>query len=157
MDNATKALSLATIGIKVFPVFSGSKAPAIEGGHGCYDATTDPELIATWFTLDYVGDDYAVAVWAGGSGLLTLDIDKKGDKDGFKSLEDAGLGLGSTYSYPTKNGGVHHVFATDDPELTIGKDVKVGGERLNGVDVRAGGGYFVWWADEVPGSREVLN
>ena len=160
MDNATKALALASLGVKVFPVRADSKAPAItakSGGAGCYDGTTDPELIATWFTLDYVGDDYAVAVWAGGSGLLTLDIDKKGDKDGFKSLEDAGLALGSTYSYPTKNGGVHHVFATDDPELTIGKDVKVGGERLNGVDVRAGGGYFVWWADEVPGSREAFS
>lgn len=160
MDNATKALALASLGVKVFPVRADSKAPAItakSGGTGCYDGTTDPELIATWFTLDYVGDDYAVAVWAGGSGLLTLDIDKKNDKDGFESIERHGLELGSTESYPTLNAGAHHVYATDSLEVTARADVKFGSAKLEGVDIRAGGSYFVWWGDTVPESRDAFS
>lgn len=161
MDNLTKALALANLGIKVFPVRSSNRAPAIpesEGGRGFYDATSDDfELIATWFSVDYVGDSYAVGVWAGGSGLLVGDIDKKNGKDGFKSLKDRKLEIGETHSYPTQSGGVHHVFQTDREDLTLGRDVKVDGIPLEGVDIRAGGSYFVWWGDVVPASRDEFS
>ena len=157
MDNATKALALARLGLKVFPVNSETKRPAIPDGRGCYDGTLDVEMIATWFTLDYVGDGYAVAVWAGGSDVLALDIDQKNGKDGFAAIEGADLSVGSTYKYPTKNGGEHHIFASSNPDLTLGESVKVDGDRLDGVDIRAGGSYFVWWGDSVPESRDVFS
>lgn len=161
MDNLTKALALANLGIKVFPVHASSRAPAIpekEGGRGFYDATSDDfELIATWFSLDYVGDKYAVGVWAGGSGLLTADIDKKNGKDGFARLEEHSLSLGDTFSYPTATNGEHHIFQTDRDDLTLGRDVVVDGAKLEGVDIRAGGSYFVWWGDTVPASRAAFS
>lgn len=157
MDNTTKALALARLGIKVFPVDAITKEPVIEGGRGCYDGTNDAETIATWFMLDYIGPAYAVAVWAGGSDLFTLDIDRKNDKDGFESIEKHNLIIGDTWDHDTPNHGTHYVYASSDPELTSGKDVKYGSTRLNGVDIRAGGSYFVWWGDEVPESRDQFS
>lgn len=161
MDNVQKALALANLGLKVFPVHTHNRAPAIpetEGGRGFYDATSDDfETIATWFGLDYAGDDYSVAVWAGGSGLLTADIDRKNGKDGFASLKERKLKLGKTHAYATASGGEHHIFQSDRDDLTLGRDVAVDGQSLIGVDIRAGGSYFVWWGDTVPDSREAFS
>lgn len=160
LDNLSKALALARIGMKVFPVWESNRQPAIpiaEGGRGFYDGTLDSDLIATWFSFDYVGDKYAVAVWAGGSGVATADLDRKNGKDGPKALSAAGLAVSPTYSYPTKTGGEHHIYLTDDETLTLARDAEVGGKKLEGVDIRAGGSYFVWWGDEVPESRDVFS
>jgi hypothetical protein len=160
MDNVTKALALARLGIKVFPVSVATRAPAIpekEGGRGFYDATSDDfEKIATWFTLDYADNEqYAVGYWAGGSGLLIEDLDrgKKNGKDGFKSVADQGREIGDTYFYRTRSGGEHHIFQTDRLDLTLSADH----DGLEGVDVRAGGSYAVWWGNEVPESRDVFS
>jgi hypothetical protein len=161
MDNVTKALALARLGVKVFPVHTSNRAPAIpekEGGRGFYDATSDDfELIATWFTVDFVGDKYAVGYWTGGSGLLTLDLDRKHGKDGFARIAERGLDLGTTHAYPTTTNGEHRVFQTDRLDLTLGRDVVVDGVKLEGVDIRAGGSYAVWWSDEVPESRAAFS
>lgn len=159
-DNLSKALALARIGMKVFPVWESSRQPAIpvlDGGRGFYDGTLDTELIATWFSFDYVGDKYAVAVWAGGSGVAVADLDRKNGKDGPRALDAAGLQINPTYSYRTKSGGEHHIYLTDDSTLTLARDASVGGKRLEGVDLRAGGSYFVWWGDDVPESREAFS
>lgn len=161
MDNVSKALALARLGIKVFPVRIEGRAPAIDGGNGFYDATSDDfEKIATWFTLDYPDPDiYAVGYWAGGSGLLVLDIDrnKPNQKDGFVSLAERELGFTPTHAYQTMSGGEHHIYATDRDDLTLSADHEVDGVKLRGVDIRAGGSYAVWWADEVPESRDVFS
>jgi len=162
MDNVTKALALARLGIKVFPVATATRAPLLsskDGGRGFYDATCDDfELIATWFTIDFPREDTVeVGYWAGGSDLFVLDLDrnKPNGKDGFKSIAARGLDtdLGNTHAYPTKSGGEHRVFQTDRLDLTLSRDY----DGLEGVDVRAGGSYAVWWADEVPTSRDVFS
>lgn len=163
MDNLTKALALASIGVKVFPVLAKNRQPAIpksEGGRGFYDATCDDfELIATWFSVDYVGSKYAVGAWMGGSGLVAADIDrgKSSGKDGFASLEERGGTLSETYSHPTPSGGEHHVYASDRTDLAPGTDVLIGGTPALGVDVRAAGSYIVWWGDDVPTSRDAFS
>ena len=156
MDNVTKALALARLGIKVFPVSSASRAPLIGGGAGFYQATSDDyELIATWFTMDFPEDATEVGYWTGGSDLFVADIDrgKKNGKDGFESITEKGLSVGETYSYPTKSGGEHRVFQTD--RVDLGPDQDHGG--VIGVDVRAGGSYAIWWADSVPDNRDVFS
>lgn len=157
MDNVTKALALARLGIKVFPVVRTTRAPAIEGGNGFYDAISDDfEKIATWFSVDFPKEEgFEVGYWSGGSGLFVLDLDrgKKNGKDGFKSVADAGHDLGTTFSYETSSGGEHRIFQTDSLDLIPSSDY----DGLSGVDVRAGGSYAVWWGDEVPDSREAFS
>ena len=167
MTPLEKALALASLGIKVFPVNPKSRAPYIpasEGGRGFYDAISDDfEKIATWFTVDY--PDAVVGVWTGGSGLLAGDVDrgKKNGKDGFKSLAEAGLDqLSAPVSYTTKSGGEHHIWNTDRSDLTLAKDAVYSpkeGEpvRLEGFDIRAGGSYFIWWGETVPTSRDAFD
>lgn len=156
MDNVTKALALARLGLKVFPVNHADRAPLTS--RGFYEATCDDfELIATWFTLDHNEATTEVGVWAGGSGVIALDIDKKDGRDGFKSIKDAGHKINETEHYTTASKGKHYIWQTDRLDLTLGKNVTVGGEKLDGVDVRAGGSYFVWWGDEVPESREAFS
>lgn len=158
IDNVSKALALARIGVKVFPVNRKTGRPIIpadQGGRGFYDATDDHELIATWFTLDYTDDQAAVGYWAGGSELLICDLDrgKKNGKNGFKSIEARSLSVGDTFAYPTKSGGEHRVFQTARADLTLSSDH----DGLEGVDIRAGGSYAVWWGNEVPDSREAFS
>ena len=159
MDNVTKALALAKLGIKVFPVSKTTKSPLIpqdEGGRGFYDAVSDDyEKIATWFSVDYPDDKVAaVGVWTGGSGLLVLDIDKgkKNGKNGFKSIKNAGHDVGKTESYRTASGGEHRIWQTSNPDLTPSADYL----GLDGVDIRAGNSYVVWWGD-APESRDVFS
>lgn len=161
LDNVTKALALARLGIKVFPVDHKTRAPKIsekKGGRGFYDATIDFETIATWFT-ELPENTTEVAVWAGGSDLLAVDIDKgkKNGKDGFASLDEAGLSVSETETYKTSSGGEHHIYASQDESLTLDADVTVKGKKLEGVDVRAGGSYFVWWGNTVPESRDAFS
>lgn len=151
MDSLTKALALARLGIKVFPCDRKSRAPLTP--HGFYDATIDFELIATWFSLDFPQAE--VGVWAGGSDLIVADIDRKNGKDGFVSMGKAEVTLSETEHYLTATGGgEHHIWASDDPKLTL-----VGGVfgPDSGIDIRAGGSYFVWWGDTVPESREAFS
>jgi|GEM_PF-3254300 len=161
MDNLDKALSLARIGVKVFPVDRKTGRPLIpksNGGRGFYDATDDDyELIATWFSLDYPEGKTAVGYWAGGSGLFVCDIDrgKKNGKNGFHSIKSRGLDadIGDTQAYATKSGGQHRVFQTNRIDLTLSEDH----DGLEGVDIRAGGSYAVWWGDDVPESRDAFS
>jgi len=164
MDNVEKALALARIGIKVFPVSVATRSPLISiksGGSGFYDATSDDfEQIATWFTLDFPDENTtAVGYWTGGSGLFVADLDrgKSNGKDGFKSIAERGLIVNPTFNYSTPSGGEHHVYFTDRIDLTLSKDHEVDGVKLEGVDIRAGGSYAVWWGDEVPESRKVFS
>lgn len=159
LDNVTKALALARIGIKVFPVDKATRAPKLsekDGGRGFYDATSDDfEQIATWFTLDFPESKTAVGVWMGGSGLAAADLDrgKKNGKDGFVSLKAAGREVSETENYPTASGGEHHIWQTDRLDLAPGTDVL----GMEGVDIRAGGSYIVWWGDTVPETRDAFS
>lgn len=157
VDNVSKALALARLGIKVFPVQASNRQPAIKGGKGFYDAVSDDfELIATWFTLDYPEEDqYAVGYWAGGSNLFVADLDrgKSNGKDGFESILKRDLDVGDTYVYSTKSGGQHRVFQSDRLDLTLSQDH----DGVEGVDIRAGSSYAVWWGDEVPESRDAFS
>lgn len=157
-----RALGWAAIGCKVFPCQPDGQpftpegwddAPAVKSPltrRGFYDATDDVEQIAATWMIDFPGA--YVGIWAGGSGLFVLDVDRKNGKDGFASIKSRGLPLGETWSTRTGNGGEHRVFSTDSDDMRPASNLS----GMQGVDVRAGGSYIIAWAD-APASREEFS
>lgn len=151
-DGLTVALSLARHGWHVFPCRAEAavlrngeerarKSPHVVGWREL--ATTDAEQIATWWGQ---WPDALVGVHADKSGLVVVDLDRKHGKDGFQSLADAGLDLPETFSYATPSGGEHHLYAAPEGRTLTGTaDLKVNGEKLPGVDIRAGKTFPVYY------------
>ncbi len=44
------AQALRALGLRIFPVAERGKLPAIAGGHGHLDATTDETIVGKWWT-----------------------------------------------------------------------------------------------------------
>lgn len=152
VNNQSKALSLAKLGLHVFPCGVDSKRPITDDGFN--SATTDPEKIkALWGK-----NDYRVGVWCGPSGIVVLDIDVKVEdgafvKDGWASLEEAWLTPDDTFTYTTVGGeGSHYIYQAPD-DITLNGSTRYRG--MKDVDRRAGGSYVVW-AGDVPESRDVF-
>ena len=143
------AFSLARHGFHVFPV-SRRKIPLVKAWESA--ATTDPEQIATWWTLDY--PDALIGYACGASGVVVADLDvDKPYPDGHKlagqskgaglvNLATAGLEPPPTpLQYETPSGGRHLVYAAPEGRaLTIAQDHPVAG-----VDVRAGNGFAIYY------------
>jgi hypothetical protein len=68
------ALAYASRGWPVFPVASGGKVPAIKGGRGCNDATTDPATIREWWQR-LPGANIGLA--CGPADLVVVDVDPR--------------------------------------------------------------------------------
>jgi hypothetical protein len=116
--------------LPIFPCYP-NKRPAC--ANGFQDASADPERIA--------------ALWAGRTGLLVavptgeasgiavLDIDRAG----MAWLDANRQSLPETRTHQTRSGGRHLIFR-HKPGLQCSR-----GLVAPGVDVRAEGGYVVWW------------
>ena len=142
MTKKEQAKQLAAEGFYIFPIEPNKKAPpAIAGWQKA--ATRDLQTIEQWWTdnpeynigisTDQYGD-------VDGGALLVVDIDVKGNKDGFSSLlslELEGRSLPETRSHATPTGGRHLFYRVRTP-------VRQGANILGpGVDVRSKGGYIV--------------
>ncbi|MBA2320593.1 MAG: bifunctional DNA primase/polymerase [Deltaproteobacteria bacterium] len=139
------ALSLASRGMKVFPLQPGSKVPAVaRDWEGC--ATSGIEQIERW----WVRAPYNIAVATGPSRLLVVDLDAPKDRSrgdelhGRQVLDEVARKLGEqvpsdTLTVATAGGGLHLYFrAPDDAWLT-----NTAGRLGTRIDTRAGGGYVV--------------
>lgn len=119
--------------------------------HGFKDASSDPAIVGRMpWQID--GEPCNIGV-ATGKGLVVLDVDCKGDKNGWVSLAAVGItpeSLASlnTYTVTTPTGGRHFWFYSDDA-VSTGTDVLGLG---SGVDVRGEGGFIV-----VPPSRRPVG
>lgn len=138
IPDSASALRWASKGWPVFPLVPNGKNPAT--AHGFKDANTAPWFVSSsWDTRP--GANIGLAT---GGGLVVLDIDRKGGKDGFAALERVGLSESklddlNTYSVDTPSGGRHYYFCTSE-------DVKSRSDVLgrgSGVDLRGVGGYVV--------------
>ncbi len=138
IPDSASALRWASKGWPVFPLVPNGKTPAT--AHGFKDASTISWFVSSsWSTRP--GANIGLAT---GGGLVVLDVDRKGGKDGFAALERVGLSESklddlNTYSVDTPSGGRHYYFCTSE-------DVKSGSDvlgRRSGVDVRGVGGYVV--------------
>jgi hypothetical protein len=148
------ALAYASAGWPVFPVATGSKVPAFPSahppgsreaatcqgqcgqvGHGFKDATTDPDLIRSWWGRC---PQWNVGIATGAPGPDVLDIDVKPDGSGFAALnriKRAGLADGQQAIVRTPSTGMHLYYA--------GTDQSNGADRENHIDFRSRGGYVV--------------
>ncbi|MEV8174967.1 AAA family ATPase [Microbacterium sp. NPDC079176] len=133
------ALSLASVGWHVFPCSPEGK-PLVPWKDG---ATTDPETIKKAFRRD----DRRIGVHCGRSGLLVVDRDRKGGKDGFESLRHAGLSLPRTFHYKSRSGRGRHDYyeAPEGVDCTIAANV----HDMAGVDIRAGVGMIIYNGPEL--------
>jgi putative DNA primase/helicase len=137
MNFLDRARPLLAQGIPVFPCHQ-DKRPCTQ--HGFKDATTDAQQIAAWAAQ---WPDALVGVPTGkASGLFVLDVDVKGGKDGFSTLQEKGWNLPTTRTHRTKNGGgAHYLFRAPD-----GIPLKSSAGNLgDGLDTRGDGGYIIWW------------
>lgn len=142
---ADAAIRYTALGFKVYPVnvrlVEGKdgkvrKVPSFKDGHWSpengAEYPTDPDAIrALW-------DGYGgVVIVCALSGIVAVDIDQSGDKDGVGNLKAAGLTPPPTpMRARTSSGGYHYLYrAPDGVELSSRQGVPV-----KDVDIRAAGG-----------------
>jgi len=102
------------------------------------EALNDPALIRRYWEAN---PDHMVGVIPG-SAVFVLDVDRHGDKDGFKRLTGAGLSIPVTYYATTPSGGEHHFYRAV-AGVRHDANLMYGGNILEGVDRRCGdGSYF---------------
>jgi hypothetical protein len=142
MGSLSIALGLAEGGAPVFPCLE-DKRPACP--HGFKDASTDKaEIRNLWrrFPGPLVGH-----VTGEASGIDVLDVDFRngagpwweGNKD--RLLASGGSFLGPYHGIRTRGGGLHFFFH-HAPGLRCSQS-----KVAPGIDVKADGGYVIWWAD----------
>lgn len=141
MSNEEQALALAEEwGLPVFPC---SPHPNAQGKtkwphteHGFRDATRNLEQIAAWWER---WPDALVGVPTGrATRLLVIDVDPTGAD--WQSAHFAALAeRGEPRIHKTLRGR-HLIYRMPDTDISCRTDVPV-----DGVDVRANGGYVIWW------------
>jgi hypothetical protein len=129
------ALAYAQCGWLAFPC--AGKIPAIKGGRGCHDATTDPERIAAMWRR-YPGSNIGVATGER-SGFWVLDVDPQHDGDAsLTALEQEHGPLPPTVEQHTGSGGRHLLFRCDAM-----RPVRNRAGFRSGLDTRGDGGHIV--------------
>jgi hypothetical protein len=123
-------------GFAIFPIWPNSKSPmtSTESNNGCTDASNDPDEVRRLWTGRKAMN---VGVEAYRSGLLVVDVDNKGDRNGFPRWEELERlhGSVSTLTATTPSGGRHLYFRRprgfsllnnfkDDPTIGVGLEIK---------------------------------
>jgi hypothetical protein len=148
------ALAYAASGQPVFPCrSSGPRAKTPLTPNGFYDASADPERIASWWTRH---PDAAIGIPTGAPYFTVLDIDKMhvDGFDAYQRLHRAGLLNGGGRLVQTPSGGIHRYFRGGAHRNASLRDL--------GVDLRGVGGYVIappTWIDspDRQGRYEVLR
>lgn len=126
-----------------FPVFpcNASKKPLTPNGF--YDATQSESQIRAWWGQHPAA---LVGVPTGATThLVVLDYDPdKATGVTHQWLQNVSAALMGTLSHTTRRNGRHYLF-TSTESYASGKDIWAGGEQRPGLDVRADGGYIIWW------------
>lgn len=151
--NLQPALLAASYGFKVFPVRSkeetlkngkvrGPKSPKITGWQD--KATVKESQIRRW---SHQFPDCLFAMLTGPeAGFSVTDLDRHGEKDGFKAVADMGVTVSSPITARTAGGGEHFFFAASDVPTTAGVIAP-------GVDTKGEGGYILIPGTVLPDGR----
>lgn len=113
--------------------------------HGLRDATQDTQRIRAWWARF---PDALVGVPTGSiTRLLVVDYDQqKADAHADEWIREHSPELCATRVHGTLNGGRHYLFRIPaDCEYRNGVCLTLGGMKRIGIDVRAEGGYIIWW------------
>lgn len=132
------ALKYADMGLSVFPLKPGSKAPATENGFK--NATTDKAQIAAWWNK-HPDSNIGIATGIPSGGLVVIDLDVHEEKgvNGYETLKEwqrENGELPDTWMSITGNGGYHWIYKD-----TAAHRCRTG--LYEGIDIRANGGYIV--------------
>ena len=130
-----------------WPVFpcSINKRPLVSTGF--HAATTDLDTVNRWWR-NWPNALIGVATGAA-SGLVVVDVDRKGGRDGAQSICDAGYQLPPTWISRTRSGGLHFYYRWPNDDIRSGTAIRIFGNKLEAVDLRARGGYII-----APGPRD---
>lgn len=139
-DTLTTALDYAGHGLRVLPIMPGGKRPPMAEWQNA--ATTDAEIITSWWTGLYAG--YGLGIATGrASGIFVLDVDVSDGKAGDETLRELEATYGqlpATASVITGSGGAHLYFRFP-VDFEVRNDA---GKRLGpGLDIRGEGGQVV--------------
>lgn len=127
--------------LPVFPC-NADKKPRVPGGF--HSATQDEAQIRAWWRE---WPDALVGVPTGQTtNLVVIDY----DPDKATSATHTWMGerselLLSTRSHKTPRGGFHYIYRSQERYQT-GTDLVLDGSPRRGIDLRANGGYVIWWA-----------
>jgi RecA-family ATPase len=112
---------------------------------GFLDASRDPDQIRAWWRK---WPDAFVGVPTGQlTGLFVLDYDAhKASAEAQQWMGEHSDWLLSTRVHGTLNGGKHYLYRLPPgQDFASGSNVQLGGTTRTGIDVRAAGGYVIWW------------
>lgn len=132
-DIGAFAVEYALHGWAVFPL--RGKVPAIRGGRGYLDATTNLEQVIAWWGGQYPGANIGIRP---PEPVVILDVDEHGKDSGtatMKALTGEHGRLPETMTVQTGGGGWHLYFKHPGGKITA--------ERLPGVDLKSHSGYVV--------------
>ena len=158
MTKLQHALNLAKKGFYVFPLYEGSKLPAIKNFSA--RATREAEAIKNFWTCPVTGNpnnrNIGISTHRFHDGaigrdtfLVVVDIDRKPNRNGYESKEFrelCGDEFPDTWTQNTPTGGAHLFYISGGIECRNGVDV-----FGPGLDVRARGGYVVGAGSEIYG------
>lgn len=131
------ALDYAAHGWPIFALQPRDKKPLTTNGFKA--ATTDAAIIRAWWAKT---PDANIGLDVGRAGLVVIDLDKRGDRDGFAEWDELVQRhqlQATTYTSLTGGGGKHLLFQAP-AEVEIHNSA---GKLASGIDVRANGGYIV--------------
>ena len=158
MERLEHALLLAAYGFRVFPLRPEANRPLICGWQDA--ATTDVKQIERWF---YNRKNNIGVACGAGSNLTVIDIDAKGDKNGFDALAKfvaEGQTLPPSPIVQSPHGGGRHLYFQYCPplknwcgKLGAGIDIKTEGGFVAGPGSHRDGSEYKWL---IPPGRGVL-
>lgn len=130
------AVAYAARGWAVFPLSPRSKEPLGRlAPHAAYSATTDAELVRSWFRA---APDANIAIACGAvSGFFVVDVDPRNAGDETLGGLEARFGaLPETPRALTGGGGAHYLFA-------LPRGTRLRGKLGVGIELKSTGGYIV--------------
>lgn len=133
---AQSAEDYAKSGWYIFPLKPRDKTPLT--AHGLKDATNKIDVIKQWWSKTPTAN---IGLNCGKSGLVVVDLDKRGEYDGCAEWAELSKQFGpvSTSTSLTGGGGRHLLFKS--PEGAAIKNSA--GKLAHAIDIRAEGGYIV--------------
>jgi hypothetical protein len=139
--------------LPVFPCARTTKRPCVKAlidgskfgpEHGCNSATRDPETIRQWWG-EWPDSLVAVPMGSPSGGLVAIDYDTyKNDPASANWWQEHAAALMSARIHQSGRGGKHYLFQTTTRVKSVNGPT-LGGIQRKAIDVKADGGYIIWW------------
>lgn len=145
-DPLDHAIRLAALGLKIVPIRPGSKRPPLVAWQKA--ATTDPKLLAAWYSGPYAGHGVGIVLGEqpDGTHLFAVDLDRHHPSmDGHTTLlqlEQQNGSLPATVQSITGGDGTHYIYRAPRGDK-VPNQRSDGGRLGPGIDIRGENGLIV--------------